>query len=53
MVALSLGHLLEVLAAVAARDAGFRSLQDEVDTTAPGGEVLQLVVAGLIEAKQA
>lgn len=52
-VALSLGHLLGVLAAVASHGADFRSLQDGLDTAVPGGELLQVVVGGLIEAKQA
>ncbi len=45
----SLPHLVETVKALADRDIGFRSLQDPIDTTTPGGRLVFHVFATLAE----
>ena len=45
----SLRHLLEVVADLGARDVGFRSLTEQLDTTTPAGRMLFAVVGALAE----
>jgi DNA invertase Pin-like site-specific DNA recombinase len=45
----SLGHLIEVVAALDARGIGFRSLQDPVDTTTSGGKLVFQIFGALAE----
>jgi DNA invertase Pin-like site-specific DNA recombinase len=45
----SLGHLLETVTTLAERGVGFRSLQEQLDTTTPGGKLVFHVFAALAE----
>ena len=45
----SLRHLVDVVAGLAARGVGFRSLQESIDTTTPGGKLVFHVFAALAE----
>jgi DNA invertase Pin-like site-specific DNA recombinase len=45
----SLRHLVETVTALAARGIGFRSLQEAIDTTTPGGKLVFHVFAALAE----
>ncbi len=45
----SLGHLIEVVAALAARGIGFKSLTEQIDTTTPGGKLIFHVFGALAE----
>jgi DNA invertase Pin-like site-specific DNA recombinase len=45
----SLRHLVDTVAALADRGVGFRSLQEQVDTTTPGGKLVFHVFAALAE----
>jgi len=45
----SLRHLVDTIAALADRGVGFRSLQEQVDTTTPGGKLVFHVFAALAE----
>jgi DNA invertase Pin-like site-specific DNA recombinase len=45
----SLRHLVDTVAGLADRGVGFRSLQEQVDTTAPGGKLVFHVFAALAE----
>jgi len=43
----SLRHLIDTVTALADRGAGFRSLQESIDTTTPGGRLVFHVFAAL------
>jgi DNA invertase Pin-like site-specific DNA recombinase len=45
----SLHHLVDTVAALADRGVGFRSLQESIDTTTPGGKLVFHVFAALAE----
>jgi DNA invertase Pin-like site-specific DNA recombinase len=45
----SLRHLVEIVTGLAEREVGFRSLQEQVDTTTPGGKLVFHVFAALAE----
>lgn len=45
----SLPHLVEIVKDLAEREVGFRSLQDPVDTTTPGGHLVFHIFAALAE----
>ena len=45
----SLRHLVDTIAALADRGVGFRSLQEQVDTTTPGGKLVFHLFAALAE----
>jgi DNA invertase Pin-like site-specific DNA recombinase len=45
----SLRHLVDTIAALADRGVGFRSLQEQVDTTTPGGKLVFHIFAALAE----
>ena len=45
----SLRHLVDTVTALAERRVGFRSLQEAIDTTTPGGKLVFHVVAALAE----
>ena len=45
----SLGHLIEVVAALAERGIGFKSLTEQIDTTTPGGKLIFHVFGALAE----
>ena len=45
----SLQHLIEVVAALAARGVGFKSLTEQIDTTTPGGKLIFPVFGALAE----
>ncbi len=45
----SLRHLVDTVTALAERGVGFRSLQEQVDTTTPGGKLVFHVFAALAE----
>jgi DNA invertase Pin-like site-specific DNA recombinase len=45
----SLKHLIEVVAALAERGIGFRSLTEQIDTTTPGGKLVFHVFGALAE----
>src|SRR5918997_3149488 len=45
----SLKHLIETVAALAARGIGFKSLTEQIDTTTPGGRLVFHVFAALAE----
>jgi DNA invertase Pin-like site-specific DNA recombinase len=45
----SLRHLVETVAALAERGVGFRSLQEQIDTTTPGGKLVFHVFCALAE----
>src|SRR5215213_1618165 len=45
----SLKHLIEVVAALAERGIGFKSLTEQIDTTTPGGKLIFHVFAALAE----
>jgi DNA invertase Pin-like site-specific DNA recombinase len=45
----SLRHLVETVTALADREVAFRSLQEQVDTTTPGGKLIFHVFAALAE----
>src|SRR6266516_876637 len=45
----SLRHLVDTVTGLAARGVGFRSLQEQVDTTTPGGKLVFHVFAALAE----
>lgn len=45
----SLKHLIEVVAALAARRIGFKSLTEQIDTTTPGGKLIFHVFGALAE----
>ncbi len=45
----SLRHLVDTVAALADRDVGFRSLQESIDTTTPGGKLVFHLFAALAE----
>lgn len=45
----SLPHLVETVKSLAERNVGFRSLQDPVDTTTPGGRLVFHIFAALAE----
>ena len=45
----SLPHLVETIQGLADRDVGFRSIQDPVDTTTPGGRLVFHIFAALAE----
>jgi len=45
----SLRHLVDTISGLAARDVGFRSLQESIDTTTPGGRLVFHVFAALAE----
>jgi DNA invertase Pin-like site-specific DNA recombinase len=45
----SLKHLIEVVAALAARGIGFKSLTEQIDTTTPGGKLIFHVFGALAE----
>jgi DNA invertase Pin-like site-specific DNA recombinase len=45
----SLRHLVETVTTLAGRGVGFRSLQEQVDTTTPGGKLVFHVFAALAE----
>jgi DNA invertase Pin-like site-specific DNA recombinase len=45
----SLRHLVDTIATLADRGVGFRSLQEQVDTTTPGGKLVFHVFAALAE----
>jgi DNA invertase Pin-like site-specific DNA recombinase len=45
----SLGHLTEVVAALAERGVGFKSLTEQIDTTAPGSELIFCVFGALAD----
>jgi DNA invertase Pin-like site-specific DNA recombinase len=45
----SLRHLVGTIAALAGRGVGFRSLQEQVDTTTPGGKLVFHIFAALAE----
>jgi DNA invertase Pin-like site-specific DNA recombinase len=45
----SLRHLVDTVTGLAAREVGFRSLQEQVDTTTPGGKLVFHVFAALAE----
>jgi len=45
----SLKHLIEVVAALAARGIGFKSLTEQIDTTTPGGNLIFHVFGALAE----
>jgi DNA invertase Pin-like site-specific DNA recombinase len=48
-VARSLPHLLEVMERLKARDIGFQSLTEEINTTSPGGKLLFHLMAAISE----
>jgi DNA invertase Pin-like site-specific DNA recombinase len=45
----SLRHLVDTVSGLAERDIGFRSLQESIDTTTPGGKLVFHVFAALAE----
>ena len=45
----SIRHLIDQMAALAEREIGFRSLQETIDTTSPGGRLIFHVFAALAE----
>ena len=45
----SLPHLIETVAALAARGIGFKSLTEQIDTTTPGGKLVFHVFGALAE----
>jgi DNA invertase Pin-like site-specific DNA recombinase len=45
----SLRHLVDTIAALADRSVGFRSLQEAIDTTTPGGKLVFHIFAALAE----
>src|SRR5213596_927778 len=45
----SLRHLVDTITGLAERGVGFRSLQEQVDTTTPGGKLVFHVFAALAE----
>jgi hypothetical protein len=45
----SLRHLVDTVTGLAGRGVGFRSLQEQVDTTTPGGKLVFHVFAALAE----
>jgi DNA invertase Pin-like site-specific DNA recombinase len=45
----SLKHLIEVVAALAERGIGFKSLTEQIDTTTPGGKLIFHVFGALAE----
>ena len=45
----SLQHLIEVVAQLAARGIGFKSLTEQIDTTTPGGKLVFHVFGALAE----
>jgi len=45
----SLGHLIEVVAALEARGIGFRSLEDPIDTSTSGGKLVFQIFGALAE----
>src|SRR5215208_4567580 len=45
----SLQHLIDVVAALAARGVGFKSLTEQIDTTTPGGKLIFHVFGALAE----
>jgi DNA invertase Pin-like site-specific DNA recombinase len=45
----SLRHLVDTVTGLAGREIGFRSLQEQVDTTTPGGKLVFHVFAALAE----
>lgn len=45
----SLAHLIESVRALESRGVGFRSLQDNIDTTTPGGKLLFHIMGSLAE----
>jgi DNA invertase Pin-like site-specific DNA recombinase len=45
----SLRHLVDTVTGLASRDVGFRSLQESIDTTTPGGRLVFHVFASLAE----
>jgi DNA invertase Pin-like site-specific DNA recombinase len=45
----SLRHLVDTIAALADRGVGFRSLQESIDTTTPGGKLVFHIFAALAE----
>jgi len=45
----SLRHLVDTITGLADREIGFRSLQEAIDTTTPGGKLLFHVFAALAE----
>jgi DNA invertase Pin-like site-specific DNA recombinase len=45
----SLRHRVDIVTGLAARGVGFRSLQEQVDTTSPGGTLVFQVFAALAE----
>jgi DNA invertase Pin-like site-specific DNA recombinase len=45
----SLGHLVETVTKLAEREVAFRSLQEQIDTTTPGGKLVFHVFAALAE----
>lgn len=49
----SLAHLLEVIARLAAQGAGFRSLGDPIDTSAPGGTLVLQILGAVAEFERA
>src|SRR5215203_1247732 len=48
----SLPHLIETVAALAARGIGFKSLTEQIDTTTPGGKLVFHVFGALADPKQ-
>lgn len=45
----SMRHLVDTVTALQARDIGFRSLQESIDTTTPGGKLVFHIFAALAE----
>jgi DNA invertase Pin-like site-specific DNA recombinase len=45
----SLRHLIDTVAELQQRDVGFRSLQENIDTTTPGGKLIFHIFGALAE----
>ena len=49
----SLAHLIEVVQSLQKKDIGFRSLQEQMDTTTPGGQLIFHIFGALAEFERA